>query len=221
MKILLVSATYSELRILLDKAKKITSFNDQLSTYSIFDKEFDLLCTGVGMVATSFHVGKTLAAHSYDAVVNVGIAGSFNKKTPLGTVVEVVQDQFPEMGADDGANFLSLLELGFSDSDNFPFQSGVLLNYQEFMNLSYPKVKSITVNTVHGSKERIAKTQTRFRPQTESMEGAAFFYACQSYEIPCLQIRAISNYVEPRNRAAWNVPLAIKNLNIEILNIIK
>tara|TARA_B110000971_G_C20038994_1_gene516367 strand:+ start:2947 stop:3612 length:666 start_codon:yes stop_codon:yes gene_type:complete len=221
MKLLLVSATYSEIRILLENAKKITSFNDQLSTYSIFDKEFDLLCTGIGMVATSFHMGKTLAAHSYDAIVNVGIAGSFNKKTPLGTVVEVVQDQFPEMGADDGDNFLSLLELGFSESDNFPFQSGVLLNYQEFWNLSYPKVKSITVNTVHGSKERIAKTQTRFRAQTESMEGAAFFYACQSYEIPCLQIRAISNYVEPRNRAAWNVPLAIKNLNIEILNIIK
>jgi len=45
------------------------------------------------------------------------------------------------------------------------------------------------------------------------MEGAAFFYVCQLQKIPHIQIRSISNYVEPRNRANWNISLAIKNLN--------
>jgi futalosine hydrolase len=50
-------------------------------------------------------------------------------------------------------------------------------------------------------------------PQIESMEGAAFFYACRQLNVPCLQIRAVSNYVEKRNRDNWHIGLAIKNLN--------
>ena len=57
-------------------------------------------------------------------------------------------------------------------------------------------------------------------PQIESMEGAAFFYACKIARIPCLQIRSISNYVERRNKASWDILLAIKTLNNEILNLI-
>jgi futalosine hydrolase len=45
------------------------------------------------------------------------------------------------------------------------------------------------------------------------MEGAAFFYACARVELASIQLRAISNWVEPRNRDAWNIPLAISNLN--------
>ena len=61
----------------------------------------------------------------------------------------------------------------------------------------------------------------RLNPQLESMEGAAFFYACEEYKLPCLQIRAVSNYVEKRNRANWDIPLAIKNLNNFAIEMIK
>jgi futalosine hydrolase len=36
-------------------------------------------------------------------------------------------------------------------------------------------------------------------------------------QIPCIQLRSISNYVEPRNRSNWNIPLAIKALNDYLL----
>ncbi len=45
------------------------------------------------------------------------------------------------------------------------------------------------------------------------MEGAAFFYACREAQVHYVQIRAVSNYVEKRNRDAWQIGLAIKNLN--------
>jgi futalosine hydrolase len=45
------------------------------------------------------------------------------------------------------------------------------------------------------------------------MEGAAVFYVAQQEKIPALQIRAISNLVEKRNKDNWDIPLAIKNLN--------
>jgi futalosine hydrolase len=72
---------------------------------------------------------------------------------------------------------------------------------------------AITVNTVHGNEPSIKKLADRLQPQLESMEGAAFFYACRQADVPCLQIRAVSNYVEKRNRDAWRIELAIKNLN--------
>ena len=75
------------------------------------------------------------------------------------------------------------------------------------------EVKAITVNTVHGDAESIAQTIDRFKPQIESMEGAAFFFACQQSQVTGIQIRAISNKVERRNRANWEIELAIKNLN--------
>jgi futalosine hydrolase len=220
MKTLIVSETHLELKPLLEKSEKMNRIDDKLSTYQIDGYEFDLLCTGVGMVATAFHMGRVLAVNSYDKVINAGIAGSFEKNIPLGTVVEIVEDEFPEMGADDGEHFLSLLDLELIEADDFPYQSGVLTNEQNVWSLAYPKVKSITVNTVHGCEERIAKTEERFRPQVESMEGAAFFYACKTAKISCLQIRSISNYVERRNRASWNIPLAIHNLNTEILKLL-
>ena len=43
---------------------------------------------------------------------------------------------------------------------------------------------------------------------------------CKNYNIPCIQIRSISNKVEKRNKENWNLPLAIKNLNDTVAQII-
>jgi futalosine hydrolase len=52
------------------------------------------------------------------------------------------------------------------------------------------------------------------------MEGAAFFYACRQMNVHGMQIRAVSNYVEKRNREAWNIGLAIKNLNTFAIDLV-
>jgi len=44
------------------------------------------------------------------------------------------------------------------------------------------------------------------------MEGAAFMYACLIAGVPFAQVRAVSNRVERRNRAAWDLAGAIENL---------
>ena len=52
------------------------------------------------------------------------------------------------------------------------------------------------------------------------MEGAACFMVCNKFEISCMQIRSISNKVEKRNKENWDFPLAIKNLNTAVKQII-
>ena len=82
------------------------------------------------------------------------------------------------------------------------------------------KVKSITVNTVHGNKKSIAQIIKRLNPDIENMEGAAVFKVCNFFNTTCIQLRSISNYVEKRNKKKWNIPLAIQNLNFEVERII-
>lgn len=52
------------------------------------------------------------------------------------------------------------------------------------------------------------------------MEGAAFFFACNRFKIPCLQLRSVSNYMEKRNVKNWNIPLALRLLNEAAIELI-
>lgn len=170
--------------------------------------DYPHLVTGVGMVATAIAVSKALSEKHYDLVVNAGIAGSFNRSIPLGSVVEVVKDQLSEMGAQDGSQFLSPTEIGLE----------VITAVEMPAQTNLPTVSGITVNTVHGDDKAISQIVHRLNPQVESMEGAACMLACQHAGVPCVQLRTISNYVEKRNKAAWDIPLAIQNLNQELTN---
>ncbi len=195
MRILVVSATEFEVE-------------DLRSEVGDRKSEVEFLIAGVGMVATAFALGRHLAKHQYDLVINLGIAGSFARNIALGEVVDVIEDQLSELGAEDNEAFLSIETLGFGESI---FKTDTRLS--SYTNQQLKQVTAITVNTVHGHEPSIEKLTGRIQPQLESMEGAAFFYACKQVGVPCLQIRAVSNYVEKRNRDAWQIGLAIKNLN--------
>ena len=182
--------------------------------------DFELLITGVGMVATAFALGRHLASNQYDLVVNLGIAGSFDRGIALGDVLEITEDTFAELGAEDDNEFLSIEKMGFGEGTFYP--STKLSNlYNLFNTFNLKTARAITVNTVHGNESSIKKVTERLKPQLESMEGAAFFYACREMNVPCIQIRAVSNYVEKRNRDNWNIRLAIKNLNTFAMEFLK
>ncbi len=216
MNILLVSATALEIAPLLKELGKGRILEPNLTRYRYNKLVIDILVTGVGMVATAYRSGRTLHGRKYDAAINAGICGSFDRNLELGVVVNVISDFFPEKGAESGEYFLSLIDLRLLEQDEFPFTEGKLLNRSRFRSQaleSLPEVSGATVNTVHGNAESILQFEKRFNVQVETMEGAAFFYAAFLQGVKCLQIRAVSNYVEPRDTSHWNIPLAIRNLN--------
>lgn len=176
-----------------------------------------VLVTGAGMVPTAFALGQHLPRNVYNLVVNLGIAGSFDRNIQLGDVAEITKDTFAELGAEDDNRFINIEQLGFGAGIFSPTSS--LGHFTQKLKL--PKVSAITVNTVHGNEASIAKVAERLSPQLESMEGAAFFYACHTLKVPCIQIRAVSNYVEKRNRDSWEIGLAVKNLNTFALDLIR
>lgn len=200
MKTLVVAATFPEVSGLCEHFR--------LTEHKLMHAQnFDVLITGVGMTATAFALGSTLNP-SYSLVLNLGIAGTYQRDIALGTLVQVTQDIFSELGAESPSGFLTIETLGFGKSR---FQE--INNSEQHFQTNLKQVNGITVNRVHGTKESIKSTRERLNPDTESMEGAAVFYACEQTGTPCLQIRSISNYVEERDTASWEIGKSIRNLN--------
>ena len=172
----------------------------------------EVLITGVGLVATAARVSKHLGEATYDLALNVGVCGSFDPALTPGTAVHVVSECLSELGAEDGDAFLSIQELGLLGGNEPPFEGGCLSGIAPPTNAAIdalPRVRGISVSTAHGHEPSIAAVVRRLNPQVESMEGAAFVYACLIHRVPSAQIRVVSNVVERRNRGAWKLADAI------------
>ena len=180
------------------------------------EKEIQVLITGVGMVNTALMMGRHLK-DGHDLIINVGVCGAFDKRLELGELVHVTEDILSELGAEDGKDFLTYDKLNLAGKHIF---SENCTNSYLMIEL-LKKVKGITVNTVHGNDVSIEKVKQLYHPDVESMEGAAFFAACSGTKGNAFQIRAISNYVEKRDKDKWQMPLAIKNLNDFLITFIK
>ena len=188
------------MNILLVVAEKQEVIEDKFKT-------LEILITGVGMVNTTLGLTRRLNKKTYDLVINIGVAGAFNN-LKIGDVVEVTEDIFSEIGFEDGTSFSV-----FTDFD-------LKTKYKVEGKTKLQQTKGITVNTIHGNEASITEIKNRLNPDVESMEGAACFKVCQEFDIPCVQIRAISNKVEKRNKVNWDLPLAIDNLNNQVAQII-
>ncbi len=223
MKLLVVAATFPEIKPLLLSLGHSEAKEFSMKTLHYHQLSIDILISGVGLMHTAYFIGKALTNSTYNLALQFGIAGSFRKDLAPGMVVNVVEEVVADLGAEDKENFLDAIELRLLPPDQFPYHAGKLLNKtpdSAYGVSALKKVKGISVNKVHGYQYSIDKTISKYQPDIESMEGAAFFYACLMERLPCLQIRAISNYIEDRNKDRWNIPLAIDNLNKIALKII-
>lgn len=187
--------------------------------------EISILVTGVGSVATAWVLKQWLCTNRRpDLIINAGIAGSYNEEIRIGDVVMVQSDCFADAGIEDGENFITLFEAGFTAENEFPYMNGVLHAYQPYTDMLkniLKVVNAITVNTSTGAETSRSRLMRKYNPDIETMEGATFFYICNRENIPFLALRAISNIVEQRNRANWNIPLALDNLSEKLIEILK
>ncbi len=221
MKILLAAATPFEiaptLEFLVQKSEQSKEGGYQIDKLNIIP-----FVHGVGSVLTSAHLSRALA-NKFQMVIQAGVAGSYDKNIKLGEVVQVVQDSFIDLGVEEkNGDFTSVFEMNLIEENVFPFQEGWIKTEHGELPTFLPKVIGGTVNKVHGTQESIDKTLEKYPElEVESMEGAAAAYVAKLFSVPFIQVRAISNYVEPRNRDAWEIELAIKNLNETLINMIE
>lgn len=220
MKILIVSATWLEVKLLADEFEFIEESAHLLRKYKLQEIEIDILITGNGATFTAFHLTNTLRDNKYQLVLNVGFAGSLTDRLVVGDVVSIVADEFGDLGIEKEDEFLTLFETGFMDSNEFPFEHGILKSSDFNGLIDLKKVRGITTNKSHGRAASIAEIKSKFNAQVETMEGAVVLYVCCWFGVPCIQIRSVSNFVEPGDFSHWNIPLALEKLNVAVREVL-
>jgi len=169
--------------------------------------------TGVGPAESAAAVAAQLAADPVDLVVSAGIGGGFPAVEVAGVAV-ASSIAFADLGADSADGFLPITELGFGRADyDVPAKLAVQLADRTGGRLG----TILTVATVTGSAAAASALAERYPDAVaEAMEGAGVAAAAARFGVPVAEIRAISNAVGPRDRAAWRIEQALDALGAAI-----
>ena len=218
-KITIVAATKLELQPLFTKFQPKTC--DFTGLYIINDN-LHFLITGMGMMNTAAHLALYASKYERDFYIDSGICGAFNRNLQVSEVVQITSETYGDFGVENDEDFQDFFDLGFIDKKEDAFQYGLC---EPIINDFHTKIKlakatSITVNKVHGNEKTIKIIQEKYKADTENMEGLAFYYVMKLLKKPSVEIRAISNYVERRNKDNWNIKDSIENLNTVLQEII-
>ena len=175
--------------------------------------------SGIGLLASSVSLMKMFVQETPSLIIQVGIAGCFDKKVPLGKVFAVKDDFAGDIGVIENKVWKDLFDMKFDKPNDAPYEKKSLPNpwLSQYNLLKLPTKKGVTVNTISTDKNKIDLYSGRYKATLESMEGAALHYMGRDLNIPFIQIRAVSNYVGERNKAKWNMQEAIYNLNETLL----
>ncbi|MGW2568629.1 futalosine hydrolase [Streptomyces sp. NPDC001537] len=174
-----------------------------------------VIAAGVGpaLAAASTATALTTAALSgtpYHLVVSAGIAGGFQPEAPVGSLVIADEITAADLGAETPEGFVPVTELGFGTVTHRPPKA---LVRDLAAATGAPAGTVLTVSTVTGTAERAAALRARHpRALAEAMEGFGVAEAAAAHGVPVLEIRAVSNPVGPRDRAAWRIGDALTAL---------
>jgi futalosine hydrolase len=94
----------------------------------------------------------------------------------------------------------------------FPLDSRYLAQAAEILGareLGCKKGVFVTVNGVSATARRGAMLRAAYNGLCENMEGGAVARVCEEFAIPCLEVRCVSNMVEDRNPANWQLAAAV------------
>lgn len=222
MKILITAATAKEIESLAEYFRAV-KVNDRLLRAEQAGFSLDFLITGVGQLATCSRLTQQLYIDAYGIAFQVGIAGSYRPEIPIGSVVNIIQEEQVDFGLRSKKSMFSVTELNLLAKDEAPYENNILINPNNWIKgcEALPMVKGATVNTLLQDAVDIELIQSKFLPDVESMEGASFFYVMKEAGILFYEIRAVSNMVGERDKEKWNVPLALINLTKEMILILE
>ncbi|TFE23309.1 futalosine hydrolase [Cohnella luojiensis] len=183
------------------------------------DRRFEVLAAGVGPVAaavsTAIALASSSAAGGYDLVVSAGIGGGFVDEAPIGSIVVASEVIAADLGAETPEGFAGVDKLGFG-TNRIPVEenmSCLLVETLRAAGLTAGYGAILTLSTVTGTAETAAMLAERIPgAAAEAMEGYGVASAAHRQGIPFIEIRAISNAVGPRDKAAWRIGDALAAL---------
>jgi len=78
----------------------------------------------------------------------------------------------------------------------------------------------VTLSTCTGTAARASELEERYHGLCENMEGAAVAQVAVLHGVPWLEVRGISNIVEERDLATWDIPKATQSVQQAVIRIV-
>lgn len=178
---------------------------------------YDVIVVGVGSAKAAASTAIALSKNRYNLVINMGIAGGFRKHIDIGELVIATDIICGDLGSETLDGFLSVEQLGFG-TNRFQSEEYLLNKFFEHLqakNFPVKKGPILTLSTTTGTQETLHKLEKRFPyAVAEAMEGFGVAVSANEFHIPFLEIRAISNFVGPRDRNSWKIEDALNMLQL-------
>lgn len=194
------------------------------------------LVTGVGPINAALAIGFCLGLKFNQedpvrALLYAGLAGAFDlERDPLCSTRVVRKEIWPEYGLHDGVSVTSrafrfplwVRKEGEDIYDTVPLAGTEAVSAKPPPK-DWLECSSLTVAGVSASFNRRESLWNAWKASLENMEGFAAAYSALRAEIPCVELRVVSNKVGPRGRNEKDFPGALAALSrlLPALNIIK
>ncbi len=194
---------------------------------------FDLLCgtlagrpvcllhSGVGKANAAAAVAALCAGERPTAVYLFGCGGAYpSSGLSVGDLALATEEVYGDEGVLAPSGFLGMAAMGLPlleregkrYFDRFPADAALLANAMpQLSQLAAAEGRRlasgtfVTVSTCSGTSRTGESLARRCGGICESMEGAAVAQTCARYGIPFLEVRGISNLVEDRDLARWEL----------------
>ncbi|MEW6107937.1 MAG: futalosine hydrolase [Nitrospirota bacterium] len=210
----------------------------------------DVVYSISGIGKTNASHATTLLIHNFapELIINFGVGGAYPYSgLGIGDIAIAEKEIYGDEGVFDkkglhGVDFIGIpfLKKGRRIYFNeFPFHKGLVRKVAKAVEASLvpqpavthlPKRDKrmantssgifVTVSTCTGTRERAIELGKKFNAICENMEGAAVAHICCEYDIPCIEIRGISNIVEDRDTGKWDIRLASENCQKALLGLL-
>lgn len=205
---LITSATYNELSKTIEQYGQVIKEN---RIYSIWNNTH-ILITGVGQVNTVYSLMRYFMDYGKPGnLINLGICGSFSKKYPPGSIVQVSHEIAGNQLTEHDGRWLTWADIGLVNEDKRVISP---TPPKWANNLGLSKTIGLTTDFLTDDYTILEKRKAFYQCQVETMEGAAIFKVGNEEKIPTLQIRSVSNYVEHRDKKHWAIEEAKEQLHI-------
>lgn len=212
--LLLLSATQNEAHGLLSE------FVDQQHTKhlgktsiqgKLAGKQCRLVYTGIGVVNTAHALTCQFEEQLPALVIQFGLAGAYvPARLPVASVALATEENYGDVGVITPDGWKPADEIGIplvpGDDplfNRFPLDPELVGRAAQICGAKYGPF--VTVSQCTGVQALGDALHHRFGALCESMEGAAAAHVCALYNVPFLEVRGVSNLVEDRARARWNI----------------
>lgn len=194
-------------------------------SWSAQSAQLDLLTCGVGPVEAAISLTRHLASQALNifGVIHFGIAGGYEGGAEVLDLCLATKESFGDIGICFLNDIISL-EPAFAPPTEFLLDPNLLeiaAHCLAGVGFDYRLGPFVTVAGVSGTGDRGKMLRTRFGAICENMEGASVARVCELFQVPCLEIRCVSNSVIDRKSQVWQTEKAIHHCQLAVKHIVE